>query len=495
MAREEEEILSAVSENGPDNSMASQIPKPPAKGGNGRARRAGRVPFAILLAAAALALLWSLDHFLLHIKILTPYQGQAPLSPLYAFWVPAIRPEAVIFILLAAGLVGVVPVLTDPQRMSRRLFTLALVLLALALPLALFMVRQDIRELGSQFRIYPGEEYYEDAIRIRNLPGFIRGYVEWVPKLSSHGRTHPPGNAALLYLVGKALGSSTFAAGLGVLLFFAAGIAVTYEWLRVVVGEHGARMGAILVLASPSVLDFGCTSLDAVFLLAAGLAVWPGLVAFSGRGGPAHAIAAGAALFGAMMFSFLAFPVGLFLLLYGLARAWYSRRTRRPASALMHLGLMLAAFLASSLIVELVTGFNLWDCFLVARREHVTQMTKFIGRPLREVYWPATYGNTSALLIGVGLAIVPLFALRLAEVIRKRRLDPFLLAVLLTGGAMCAGGLFAMETERIWLFAIPWVAAGAVGSDPLPQARDVRWLVGAGWFQTLAMEIVLFTLW
>jgi hypothetical protein len=51
-----------------------------------------------------------------------------------------------------------------------------------------------------------------------------------------------------------------------------------------------------------------------------------------------------------------------------------------------------------------------------------------------------------------------------------------------------------METERIWLFALPWVAAAAVAAGPFERG-SLRLLLGSGLAQALAMEIGLFTLW
>jgi hypothetical protein len=56
------------------------------------------------------------------------------------------------------------------------------------------------------------------------------------------------------------------------------------------------------------------------------------------------------------------------------------------------------------------------------------------------------------------------------------------------------GGLFFLETERIWIFAMPWLAAIGAGAAR-PSSASLRLLLGAGLAQALAMEALLFTPW
>jgi len=439
--------------------------------------------------ALALAALWALDLAALNVKALTTFKDLEPLSPLYAFWQPQVRPHALAFAALAAAAVLAAPRLADPARTSRGLFCACLAAAALLLPLALFASREPLPRLGRQFIIYQEEEYYLDALAIKNLPGFVRHYVALTPRLSRHGRTHPPGNAVFLYLVAAAIGRSPLAAGVGVLFTFAAAALIAHRGLAAVLPETQARSAALLLLASPSAIDFACTSMDAVFLAAAGLAVWAGLAALSRRRSPILSLATGAALLLAMLFSFSAFYVGFFLLLYGLAQL----RTR-GRRVLLELAVILAAFVGSAVLFAALSGFEIWQCLRVASAEHHKQMTHFIGRPPAQLYAYITFGNALAFLIGAGLALVPLALFRTVEAVRLRRLDPLLVAAWLTMAVLVAGGVFTLEVERIWLFAMPWLAALAAAAAGLDAPR-LRAALAAGWTQALLMEALLFTLW
>jgi hypothetical protein len=63
----------------------------------------------------------------------------------------------------------------------------------------------------------------------------------------------------------------------------------------------------------------------------------------------------------------------------------------------------------------------------------------------------------------------------------------------LTLGVMTSADLLH-ETERIWLYATPWLAAIAVADRPFADG-SLRLLLGLGCAQALAMEALLFTLW
>ena len=72
--------------------------------------------------------------------------------------------------------------------------------------------------------------------------------------------------------------------------------------------------------------------------------------------------------------------------------------------------------------------------------------------------------------------------------------DPFRLAVLCTLAILAFGNLHQMETERIWIYAVPWLAALALDRETLVSAA-LPWLLVVGWLQAYLMEIFLFTLW
>jgi hypothetical protein len=444
----------------------------------------------LLGTSLALVALVALDQFVLHPGVLQTFQELKPLSPLYAFWMPELRGTAVLFVLLAFSCAFLVPRLISP-RMSAKWFAASLLVLSLALPAALFLVREDFLQIGSQFvSYYPGDEFLNDARRTVNLGRFIRHYTQLVPQLSLHGRVHPPGLTAFLFLVGHAVSPSPVAAGVAVLLVFATGVMFAWRAFAAILDQRAARIAALTLLAAPSLLDFACTSMDAVFFGASCLVLFTSFLSLSDRGRWFHAVSTGVALYLAMFCSFSAVPLGLFIALFGVL-IWWGRRTWRVP---LQLSIAFVSFLIAHVGVRIGLGFDLWEGFRVARQQHYQIMEHVIGRSVASTYLPITVGNIAAFLIGTGLAIVPWFVRAGTSVLKGTAPRALFLATGVTLAVICAGGLYTMETERILMFAMPWLAVSAA-AVARPADSAVVLMIGAGWIQTLAMEVFLFTLW
>lgn len=470
-----------------ENDREAGGPRGEAEGQRGEVGGLRVAPLVWVLCEAALAIAWTLDLAVFRPPFPVGYQGRAALAPLYAFASPVLRVQAIAFALLAFALVRSAGRLSDPERTRPRAFGGILFGASILLPLALFWVRQDLSDLGSQFEIYRGDEFLLDARRIDSIGAFLAGYVRNMPNLSLHGSHFPPGHALLLYAVGKIFGFGTFAAGATVLVLFAAGAVVAWLAIEELFPGRPARQAALLLLACPSALDFACTSMDAVFFLVAALALRSGLRAFSERGTRRQAVETGVLLLAAAFFSFSAFPLGLVLLFYGC----FAGRHALGRTAI-RLALTGGSFAASTILLHGATGFALWSCVAEARRSGLELMSRAVDGDPRAYFAQFDYGNLVAFAIGAGIALLPAVVERLRA--RKILADPWTPAALLAFAAMSFAGIYFMETERVWLFALPWVAAAAVAAGPF-DGPSMRLLLASGLVQALAMEIGLFTLW
>lgn len=444
----------------------------------------------VLGTAVVFAALMALDRLVLHPAVLTDYADVPPQSPLYAFLLPEWRASALLFVLLAAVAALVLPRLVS-FRVPDRWFAAALLVLSAALPLTLFLVRENLPRLGAQFLIYPHEEYFDDAARVLDLREFLRHYTELAPQLSLHGRVHPPGFATFLYVIGHAFSPTPLAAGIAVLLVFCAGTLAAWRAFALVLDRRVARTAAVMLLAAPSLLDFACTSMDAVFYGIACLALYAALLALAERGCWWHAALTGVALYAASFCSFSAVLLGLFVGLYAMV-LWWQTPSRRIA---VRLSIALAGFATAYAVVRFAVGFDLWESFQVARAQHYQIMAAVIGRTVAAAYVPITVGNLAAFLIGTGLGIVPLFARRAKAVAMSPRPHPIFVATVATLLVSCCGGLYTMETERILMFAVPWVVVSATSAALSLSDGALVLLTAVGWAQALLMEVFLFTLW
>lgn len=441
------------------------------------------VPRTVIVATfAVLAAAWALDSFVLRTGLLASWRGGPALTPLYAFWSPYARPTAALFPPCALAFVFLAPRLADPERTRRAVFLPALTGGAAALALALYLVRMPAETLGVNFNLYRDEEFWHDAQRIEHVRAYLAHYVELMPQFSTHGKHFPPGHALLLASVIAGFGKSELAAGAVVLTCAVAALPFAWLALRELVGERAARQGALLVACAPAFLDFACTAMDAVFFLAASVALWLGLRAFGARGRSLHALAAGVALCVATFVSFSALPLGFVLAAYAL---W----TRRLA-AWRPLAIVGATYAACVSALWIATDFSLVACF-EAGHAHAQA---FMGRA-RDVRpnterWRLVLGNGVAFAAGAGAPLVAACAARFAGGGVPR--DAWTKAVVVALALMCA--IHYLETERIWIYALPWIAAVALVRGPI-DARSLRVLVALSLAQALAMEIALFTLW
>jgi hypothetical protein len=377
--------------------------------------------------------------------------------------------------------------LLDPGTIPRARFVVVLGAASLLLPFALYAVRDAPGELGTLLTFYPGEEVLYDARRIARLGDFYRRYTELLPRLSLHGQHFPPGHATWLYAVGTIFGDSVRAVGVAVLVLFAGGMIAVYGALACRLDEKRARQGVLLCLASPAMIDFACTSMDAVFFAGAALSLWLFLLAFREKRSPAWAAAAGSALFVSILLSYSALPLGLFLLLVGLSRV-------RPGQwgAFVTLGIMGLCLLLLSLLLGWITEFHLLDHFTVARAYNEKLMTSVIGRHPGQLYSLIAYGNAAAFAIGCGIGLLGALALQWSEGRFPGR--PLGVSVTVVLCILVFGNIHQMETERIWLYAIPWIAWLALDGGRLPTPA-LRMLLAAGLAQAWLMEVFLFTLW
>lgn len=458
--------------------------------------------WALPAAAVLLAALWALDRWVFHLDVLTTYQGARPASPLYAWWKPLVRPELALFAAAAGLLVLLAPRLADPERTGRGPFRLFLFSAATLLPLALFLVRQDPGELGASFAVYRNEEFIDDARKIplmRDASGasgvavFLRHYVEAMPRLSLHGQHFPPGHALWLHAVGTLFGPSLLGAGLSVLAAFATGMLLAHAALARLLGEAAARQGAVLLLAAPALLDFACTAMDAVLFLWAMLAWALALRALRERASPLSALLAGLAFAAAACASFAALPLGLVVALHALFLGW--RRAHAWSFLARQLALVAGGFAAALALVWLLTGFAWWDCLLHARESGLALMTRILKGPPGARWLAISYGNLAGFALGSGLALAcVLLARARAGRSATAAASAWTGAALLTLAVMIGGGLFYMETERIWLFAIPWIAALGLAPGAL-RAAGLRLALAAGLAQALVLETLFLTLW
>jgi hypothetical protein len=394
----------------------------------------------------------------------------APAQPLVVFLRPALSTWALpAALVLGASLYGAVRLLRADLAVAPVWFAAATFGLTLVTRLALNVFRGGPGALDQPFVVgragegrtefLPGLAFVEHGVGhfLSNFPGITA-------KLPIQAQGHPPG----LLLTMHYLGIDT-AAGLAALTTVVGALATPLLYLlaREITSESEARVAALLFVFVPTSLLYGATSADALFATLGVLAA-VGLLARR----PASRVLGASALALAAFFSYALLAVG--------AWAAFVRWRREGVGA----GLRLAAICAAVLVIafvalDLLTGFDL----VAAIRATDDRYREGIARLRPYAFW--FFGSPAAFVLMLG----PIAWLAARSLAVK---EASAVAVAIVIAISVIAGYTKAETERIWIFLVPFACLAAARS--LPQRRVVPVLVAAT-TQAVLIEIFLATKW
>jgi hypothetical protein len=388
-----------------------------------------------------------------------------PHPPFIGAW----GPKATVWVFVAvpcfAVAVALVPVLlrARPVVLAGALFAVTLIL-----RLVLNFARIGPYELDRALTVLPrGEgknEYLPTLAAFDYGPRFVLDrFAELVPSLPVHSAGHPPGLLLTMHYLGldTAPRLTAFCIGVGAL-----SAPLTYALARRVMEERHARVAGVLAAFSPALLHFGATSADAVYLTLGLLAAIPLMSPKSATRAAGALVLAAVSLFAWSLLAVAAWAALLVLARDGL----------RPAIKLAALtGVVLLAFHA---LFALATGFD--PLGTLRATSHVYEIGIASRRPY--AYW--LFGSPTAFLLILGAPIAWLALERLAQA------APEALAIAAVIAIACLLGFTKAETERIWLFLVPFVILAAA-----PLVRRPRAVVALLALQAVVYELLFDTLW
>jgi methylthioxylose transferase len=394
----------------------------------------------------------------------------APEQPLVVVLRPALSTWAVpAALVLVAALYAAARLLRAGETVRPGAFAAASVGLTLATRLALNVFRGGPGDLDQVFVVAARGEG-----RTEFLPGlpfldsgvghFLSHFTEISARLPIQAQGHPPG----LLLAMHYLGIDT-AAGLAALTIVVGALATPLLYLlgREILPEAEARVAALLFVFVPTSLLYGATSGDALFATL-GILAAVGLLARR----PANQVLGAVALALATFFSYALLAVG----------AWAALvRWRREGigPALRFAAMCGAVLVAAFVLLDLVTGFDL----IAAIRATDSRYREGIASRRPYAFW--FFGSPAAYLLMLGP--VAWFA---ARSLAAKEATALALAIVIAISVIA--GYTKAETERIWIFLVPFACLAAARS--LPRRWLMPVLVGAT-AQAVLIEIFLFTKW
>lgn len=428
-----------------------------------QARRVSQIVLvvaAVVLAVGAAAQLGIIDEL-----------GTAA-SPLVGEWELGVRWWGLLVAALACG----AAVAGAPALLSTRVpplaFAVAVYVLAVALGLALNVLRDGTEGWTRMFELGPGGTFEGPNEYLPGLPTLSYGvwfyldrYAEMVPSLPVHVAGHPPAPLLLLHL----LGIST-AGGMAALIVLAGSLCapLAYRLAWTLHDERSGRIAGLLCACSPLMLLFGVSSYDYVFAAAGAIAAC-GLIAHRWAWRVAGALALGVAV----LFNWALLAIG----------AWsvfvlWRRDGLRPA---------IVTGLACAVGVGLVSGalavaYGYDPVGTIRATEQVYRDSIAQFRP----YWFWVLGSPVAWGVTLG---VPIVAAAIRGAVAK---TPAAIAVVAVIAIASIGGFSKAETERIWLFLVP---LACVAAAPYVRADRIRWVLAALLAQALAMQLLMDTVW
>lgn len=337
-------------------------------------------------------------------------------------------------------------------------------------------------------------EYFGDVPRVGDDPlEFIRQYPTLSPTLSLHAGTHPPGGVVFLWLAANVCGKSVVSAAWCAIVFGALGMLPTYWLATLTVGLGSARRLLPLYLVSPSLVLYGATSMDVVFLTFATTALAALFWAMSGRGSARIVVAGGLYWLAAFMtFAVISLPLiaGFFALVT------MHRQPRSGARKLARLALVGLAFVGFQSFAYVAVGYDFLHVAVVAmeRDDVLMGVTGYESFALWKGY---SVSNLAAFCFGSGVALAACCMVNALTVpfrsnVLARGRARIVVAVPLALLSLSVSTLFSLETERVWLNVVPVMLCVAAST------RDrLLWgiLIGLLGIQTLATECMLYTYW
>ncbi len=390
------------------------------------------------------------------------------LPPFVADWSPRADPFVLLTVALLAAAVLSAPRLVD---VSPPLFLLTVYALVLVLGLAVGAAQRGAAGWTYVFDLSGGSfeapnEYLPalPAIDV-GLHFYLDRFAELVPALPVHVAGHGPAPLVVMHALGIRSADALAALCIGV---GSATAPLTYALGRAIGDERRARTAAMLCAASPLVLLFGVTSFDYVYA-ALGTAAAAALLARA----PTWRVI-GCALLGlASLFSWALLAAAAFAVLVAL------RRDGLRAGTVLAVGCALGVVAANGALA-IAWGYD--PLGTLQSTEQVYRASIATRRPY--AFW--LFGSPVAWGVMLGL---PIAAAAVRAAVRR---DDVALALALVIGVAVVAGFTKAETERIWLFMVPWAClAAALVID----RRRLRATLALLALQALAVALLLDTVW
>jgi hypothetical protein len=385
------------------------------------------------------------------------------------------------------------------ERLSRPRFVLALMAWHVVVACAVAMIDGGPHKLWQPYTVHHRSDYIGAVPHVETAGRFLADYARLMPDLPLHCRHHPPGGPLFLWLVARLIAPGPIAASLMTILVSSLAIPAVYRLAREALDEPAARLATLLFMLAPNVVCYSATCLDAVFMVPM---VWSFAFLWRGRTERpvVRGIAAGAATALAALMTFSASFIAAWALGALLFPTAIDRQRLRNTA--LCLGAAVLTAMTCYVWLHAWSGYDPWQVLQAAFEGQAAVMK---GRGHSSTRQSVHFALANLVAFGT-CAGLPLTVLSLGQAAREfvgRTATPgraltlsFFLALLVVDLAP----LYTLETERIWIFMVPFLSIAAAAwlereRSARPQSHLTLWalLLLAG--QTVLMETLLEMVW
>ena len=424
-----------------------------------------------------------------------------PESSALGVWWSAFRwhllPLAVLFVFMSAGTYLCRSDSWRELALSRRQvrwFLAFLILFTAIFSISTAMLREGMAGVTDAYE-RSTYEYIGDIGKTSGFRTLFGSYNEMHPYLSMHSKVHPPGPVALLWVMSIIIFSSA-PGPLSIATVFLGSTALIplYLLARTQFSIRLAILSCIIYSFIPSIVLFTATSADILFMP---FTLWTLYFFWRAIHGPSvgYALDTGVMYSIHSLTSFSLLSLGAF---FGFVGLWRLLEPGRRIAVVRTAALMIAAFLACHLAVRFWSGFDVIECFRLAKAQFDEDQANLQMVSPRSPAWVFRILNPICWFYFAGIPVSMLFVWRLCrpEPGSKGLFIVFGLTLLVLNLLYIARG----EGERSAMYILPFVVIPAAHQleQLCEKARSfVPALVTLGVlaFQAWLTESLLYTYW
>ena len=382
---------------------------------------------------------------------------------------------------------------SEPDTKTQRRFIGWCFLLAVAVPISIAMMRGGLEGISGAYS-RPGYEYISDIGVGGSIRGLFNKFEYYHKFLSMHGKVHPPGPTAILWLMSYVLGTSPLMLSFGTIFFGATSVIPFYYWMRELFSVRVAVHSTLVYIFVPTIVLFTATSADILFMPFTLTTLWFFWRSIT-RGSLRYALGAGVCYALCTLLSFSLISLGAF---FGLVGLWKLVSSETRLHVIITASGMIVGLIATHFLVYFWADFNVLHVFELSKNQFDLDQKMLDIHDPRYPSWVFKFLNP---LCWIYFAGIPVSVLALKQLfVRSTDHRPVFIIIGITLLILDLLYLARGEGERSAMYVMPFIVipagyclAQVTQRDDSAQALTLTLVFLA--IQCWVTEAVLYTYW